>query len=98
MLRVLRGSIFEFLYFVSFVSFVVQALRFRSFEDPDPMQKLASLIRAVPDFPTPGIVFRDITPLLADAAEFARCIALLAEPWREARVQAVSAIESRGII
>ncbi|MBA8889554.1 adenine phosphoribosyltransferase [Dokdonella fugitiva] len=62
------------------------------------MHNLASLIRAVPDFPTPGIVFRDITPLLADAAEFARCIALLAEPWREARVQAVCAIESRGFI
>jgi len=62
------------------------------------MHNLASLIRAVPDFPTPGIVFRDITPLLADAAEFARCIALLAEPWRDARVQAVCAIESRGFI
>lgn len=62
------------------------------------MEKLASLVRAVPDFPSPGIVFRDITPLLADAGEFARCITLLAEPWREARVQAVCAIESRGFI
>lgn len=62
------------------------------------MQKLASLIRAVPDFPSPGIVFRDITPLLADASEFARCIALLAEPWRDAQVQSVCAIESRGFI
>ena len=62
------------------------------------MQKLASLVRAVPDFPAPGIVFRDITPLLADASAFARCIALLAEPWRDARVQAVCGIESRGFI
>ena len=62
------------------------------------MEKIASLVRAVPDFPSPGIVFRDITPLLADAGEFARCITLLAEPWREARVQAVCAIESRGFI
>ncbi|HEY6941567.1 adenine phosphoribosyltransferase [Dokdonella sp.] len=62
------------------------------------MQRLASLIRAVPDFPTPGIVFRDITPLLADAGEFARSVALLAEPWRAARVGVVCAIESRGFI
>jgi adenine phosphoribosyltransferase len=62
------------------------------------MQRLQSLIRAVPDFPSPGIVFRDITPLLADAGEFARCIGLLAEPWRDTRVQSVCAIESRGFI
>jgi len=62
------------------------------------MQRLRELIRAVPDFPSAGIVFRDITPLLADAGEFARCIALLAGPWSEAHVQAVCAIESRGFI
>jgi adenine phosphoribosyltransferase len=62
------------------------------------MQQLQALIRSVPDFPSAGITFRDITPLLADAGEFARCIGLLAEPWRDARVQAVCAIESRGFI
>jgi adenine phosphoribosyltransferase len=62
------------------------------------MQEIESLIRAVPDFPSPGIVFRDITPLLADAGAFARSIALLAEPWRGAGVQAVCAVESRGFI
>ena len=62
------------------------------------MQQILSLIRAVPDFPSPGIVFRDITPLLADAGEFARCIALLAEPWRDSGVQTVCAVESRGFI
>jgi len=62
------------------------------------MQRLQALIRAVPDFPSAGIVFRDITPLLADAGEFARCIGLLAEPWRDADVQSVCAIESRGFI
>jgi adenine phosphoribosyltransferase len=62
------------------------------------MQRLQSLIRAVPDFPSPGIVFRDITPLLADATAFARCIEMLAEPWRDERVEAICAIEARGFI
>ncbi len=62
------------------------------------MQEIESLIRAVPDFPSPGIVFRDITPLLADADAFARSIELLAEPWRDAGVQSVCAVESRGFI
>ena len=59
---------------------------------------LAALIRAVPDFPTPGVMFRDVTPLLADADGFARCIDALAEPWQGSRVQAVCGIEARGFI
>ncbi len=62
------------------------------------MQQIHALIRAVPDFPAPGVTFRDITPLLADAAAFARCVDLLAEPWRGSGVQAVCAIEARGFI
>ncbi len=62
------------------------------------MTSFASLVRAVPDFPSPGIVFRDITPLLADAGGFARCIDALAEPWLGQGVQAVCGIESRGFI
>jgi adenine phosphoribosyltransferase len=62
------------------------------------MQELAALIRAVPDFPTPGVMFRDVTPLLADAASFARCIDALAEPWLNSNVQAVCGIEARGFI
>jgi adenine phosphoribosyltransferase len=62
------------------------------------MTDLARLVRAVPDFPKPGVVFRDITPLLADAAGFARCIDVLAEPWLGQGVQAVCGIESRGFI
>ena len=46
------------------------------------------LIRAVPDFPQPGVVFRDITPLLADAGAFARCVDALAAPWRGQRIAA----------
>jgi adenine phosphoribosyltransferase len=57
-----------------------------------------SLIRAVADFPKPGVTFRDVTPLLADAGGFARCIDALAEPWQGSEVQAVCGIESRGFI
>ena len=62
------------------------------------MQDLAALIRAVPDFPHAGVMFRDITPLLADAAGFARCIDALAEPWQGQRIQAVAGVEARGFI
>lgn len=62
------------------------------------MQDLAALIRAVADFPSPGVMFRDVTPLLADAGGFARCIDALAEPWQGSGVQAVCGIEARGFI
>jgi adenine phosphoribosyltransferase len=62
------------------------------------MHDLAALIRAVPDFPRPGVMFRDVTPLLADADAFARCIDALAEPWQGSHVQAVCGIEARGFI
>jgi adenine phosphoribosyltransferase len=52
----------------------------------------------VPDFPEPGIVFQDITPVLADAALFASVIDALAEPWRDAAVTRVAGVESRGFI
>lgn len=59
---------------------------------------LASKIRTVPDFPVPGILFRDITPLLADGEAFAEAVRLLAEPWRGQRVDAIAAVEARGFI
>ncbi|WP_329742530.1 adenine phosphoribosyltransferase [Dyella sp. A6] len=62
------------------------------------MNPIEDLIRAVPDFPSPGVLFRDVSPLLADAAGFSRCIEQLAAPWREHDVQAVCGIESRGFI
>lgn len=58
----------------------------------------AGLIRDVADFPKPGILFKDITPMLADASAFAAATGALADPWREAGVQAVLGIESRGFI
>ncbi len=60
--------------------------------------RLRALVRAVPDFPQPGITFRDVTPLLADAEGFARCLDLMAAPWRDADVQVVCGIEARGFI
>ena len=59
---------------------------------------LAKYIRDVPDFPKQGIIFKDITPLLADPAALDEAVRLLAEPYRGQGVQAVAAIESRGFI
>jgi adenine phosphoribosyltransferase len=56
------------------------------------------LVRDVPDFPKPGIVFKDITPLLADAEGFAGAIDAMATPWRMQGVDAVLGIEARGFI
>ena len=60
--------------------------------------RLAAAIRVVPDFPTPGIMFQDVTPVLADAELLRETIAALAEPWGGAGVTHVAAIESRGFI
>jgi adenine phosphoribosyltransferase len=62
------------------------------------MQAIFDLVRDVPDFPRPGIMFKDITPLLADAAAFAACIDALCAPWRGQGIGAVCGIESRGFI
>jgi len=55
-------------------------------------------IRAVPDFPKPGILFRDITPLLADPAALVEAIDRIVEPWRDVPIDAVAAIEARGFL
>ncbi len=62
------------------------------------MSHWSDLIRDVADFPRPGIVFKDITPVLADAEGFAAAIAELADPWRGVALDAVIGIESRGFI
>lgn len=59
---------------------------------------LNEYIRDVPDFPKKGIIFKDITPLLRDKAAFATAIKTLADPYRNAGLHAVAAIESRGFI
>jgi adenine phosphoribosyltransferase len=60
--------------------------------------RLKSLIRDIPDYPKPGILFKDITPLLADAEGFALATRLMAEPFADAAVTHIVAIESRGFI
>jgi len=61
------------------------------------MTDLRRYIRDIPDFPKPGIVFKDITPLLADATAFRDMIDGLVAPFR-GRVDSVLGIESRGFI
>ena len=60
--------------------------------------RLRSLIRDVPDFPKPGIVFKDITPLLADPGGLREATQAMAAPYTDARVDRVVGIESRGFI
>lgn len=62
------------------------------------VDELHTFIRDVPDFPKPGIMFKDITPLLKSHEALGRTCALLAEPFRDAGVTVVAGIESRGFI
>ena len=55
-------------------------------------------IRDVPDFPKPGILFRDITPLLASHEAFLESVEKLAEPWQDTTMDAVAAVEARGFL
>jgi adenine phosphoribosyltransferase len=59
---------------------------------------LISKIRDVPDFPKPGILFKDITPLLADRDALRVACELLAEPFADDRIDVVVGVESRGFI
>ena len=59
---------------------------------------LAQYIRDIPDFPKPGILFKDITPLLAEPRAFQHAIDLLADHYRVRRVDAVAAAEARGFL
>jgi adenine phosphoribosyltransferase len=60
--------------------------------------RLARTIRDVPDFPKPGVGFKDITPVLHDASLFADVTAALAAPWRGKGITHVLAVESRGFL
>jgi adenine phosphoribosyltransferase len=60
--------------------------------------RLRSLIRDIPDFPQPGILFKDITPLMADADALADAVAGLAEYARTLQVDVVVAAEARGFL
>jgi len=58
----------------------------------------ATHLRDIADFPKPGIVFKDITPLLGDGEAFKAAIEAMCAPWREGQLDAVLGIESRGFI
>lgn len=59
---------------------------------------LTDYIRAIPDFPKPGIMFRDITPLLASPEAFRAAIEQLADHYRDRKIDVVAAAEARGFI
>ena len=59
---------------------------------------LADAIRTIPDYPKPGIMFRDITTLLGDARAFRQAIDALVAPYQDARIDAVAGIDARGFI
>src|SRR6201997_1093034 len=59
---------------------------------------LKSTVRTIPDYPKPGILFRDITTLLADARAFRRAVDELVNPFAGAKIDKVAGIEARGFI
>jgi len=62
------------------------------------LDELRRTIRDVNNFPKAGIVFKDVTPVLLDAKLFAEAINLMVDPYRDARITRVVAIESRGFL
>ncbi len=64
----------------------------------DPSKSLRDLIRTIPDYPKPGIMFRDITTLLGDAGGFRRAVDELVHPYAGGRADKVAGIEARGFI
>jgi adenine phosphoribosyltransferase len=64
----------------------------------DPANDIAGLIKDVPDFPKKGIVFKDITPLLAAPEAFAAAVDRMAAPFLNAGIHSVAGIESRGFL
>ena len=64
----------------------------------DAIPTLKALIRDIPDFPKPGVLFKDITPLLGDPGGLAMAVEVMANPFRRDRVDLVVGAESRGFI
>jgi len=62
------------------------------------LERIKAAVRDVPDFPKPGIIYKDITPLLQDGAIFSALIDYLAQPYRNNVPKYVAGIESRGFI
>ena len=59
---------------------------------------LSATIRSIPDYPKPGIIFRDITTLLGNARAFRRAVDELVQPWAGMKIDKVAGIEARGFI
>ena len=59
---------------------------------------LRAAIRTIPDYPKPGIMFRDITTLLGNARAFRRAVDELVQPWAGSKIDKVAGIEARGFI
>ncbi len=59
---------------------------------------LKHAIRSIPDYPKPGIMFRDITTLLGDARAFRRAVDELVQPWSGTKIDKIAGIEARGFI
>ena len=59
---------------------------------------LKATVRTIPDYPKPGILFRDITTLLGDARAFRRAVDQLVDPWAGSKIDKVAGIEARGFI
>jgi adenine phosphoribosyltransferase len=60
--------------------------------------ELQALVRTIPDFPSPGILFRDITTLISHGDGFAACVSHLADRARAANAEAIAGMEARGFI
>jgi len=67
-------------------------------DKPPLIDELKRTIRDVKDFPKPGIVFKDVTPVLLDVELFRRAAVAMAEPYRDAGITRVVAVESRGFL
>jgi len=59
---------------------------------------LTHTVRSIPDYPKPGIIFRDITTLLGNARAFRRAVDELVQPWAGMKIDKVAGIEARGFI
>lgn len=62
------------------------------------VEQLKATVRSVPDFPIPGILFRDISPIFLDPNLLQACPVALADPWREQGITKVVGIDSRGFL
>ena len=62
------------------------------------LAELSSFIRTIPDYPRPGVMFRDITTLLGNAGAFRRAVDALVQPWAGSKIDRVAGIEARGFI